>query len=256
MSGPGAAGHCTGVISSCSRAVIPTPIHPQLSLGLTLREHARFESYLDSANEEAVSALRDLATARGEQLLVLSGPAGVGKTHLLQAACHAAAERGRTCVYLPVTEIQVLGPAVLADLEQLGLVCLDDVHAIAGLELWEHALFDLFNRLRASGSTLLVALDRMPDRCGFAMPDLVSRLGWGVSYRLRPLPEYQLQDALMQRAAGRGLQLSGDAAQFMLRRLPRDPASLFSALDRLDEASMIEQRRLTIPFIRSVLQLD
>jgi DnaA family protein len=146
-----------------------------------------------------------------------------------------------------------LTPAVLEGLEQMEIVCLDDVHAIAGNETWERALFDVFNRLRDSGSTLLVSAEKRPDQSGFGLPDLVSRLGWGVTYTLKPLDEDDVLKALGCRANARGLELPDDTAQFLLRRFPRDLPSLFALFDTLDTASLVEQRRLTIPFVKTVL---
>jgi DnaA family protein len=227
--------------------------HPQLPLGLALRESARFDSYYPGNNHEAVQAARGCATGDGEQLVYLAAPAGCGKTHLLQAACVTAAAAGRSVVYLPLASAGQLSPLMLDGLEQQDLVCLDDVDMIAGHPEWEQALFGLFNRLREAGRTLLVAASKRADRCGFGLPDLVSRLGWGVTYVLAPLLDAQVVDALALRARGRGLELPDDTAQYLVRRLPRDLPTVFALLDRLDQVSMIEQRRLTIPFVKSVL---
>jgi DnaA family protein len=226
---------------------------PQLPLGLALRDSARFESFYSGPNAELVAALQVAARGQGEPLLYISGSAGMGKTHLLQAACFEAGVAGHGAAFLPLAGLSAMSPAVLDDLEQMHLVCLDNVQAIAGNEAWELAVFDLFNRMRAAAATLLVAGSRRPDQCGFSLPDLVSRLGWGVTYVLKPLPDADVIAALSHRARGRGLELPEDTAQFLLKRIPRDLPSVFDLLDRLDEASMIEQRRLTIPFVKSVL---
>ena len=150
-------------------------------------------------------------------------------------------------------ELRHVPAAVFDGLEQLELVCLDDVDAIAGEALWEHALFDLFNRLRDAGRTLLVTASWKPDESGFGLPDLVSRLGWGVCYVLKPMAEADIIAALTCRARGRGLELPEETAQFLLRRFPRDLPTLFALFETLDFASLVEQRRLTIPFVKSVL---
>ena len=227
--------------------------NPQLPLGLTLREAARFESYFTGQNGEAFQSLQLAAEGKGETLVYIAAANGQGKTHLLQAACHHAGLCHRSAAYLPLQQMLELTPAVLDGLEQVALVCLDDVHAVAGNAEWERALFDLFNRLRDSGSTLLVSAEKRPDQSGFALADLVSRLGWGVTYVLRPLDEADVLRALSSRAAARGLDLPDETAQFLLRRFPRDLASLFALFDTLDAASLVEQRRLTIPFVKSVL---
>ena len=227
--------------------------NPQLPLGLELRDSARFDGFFAGPNREAVDSLRLAAAGQGESLVYIAGPAGMGKTHLLQAACHHAAGNRRASTYLPMQQLFELAPAVLEGMEQMDLVCLDDVQLMAGDEAWEHGLFNLFNRLREAGGSLLVAGEQRPGLTGFCLPDLVSRLGWGVTYVLRPLDDADMLAALSCRAAGRGLELPEETASFLLKRIPRDPASVFNLLDRLDEASMIEQRRLTIPFVKSVL---
>ena len=70
---------------------------------------------------------------------------------------------------------------------------------------------------------------------------------------LKPLKEPDIMAALAYRARGRGLELPVETAQFLLRRFPRDLPTLFSLFDTLDLASLVEQRRLTIPFVKSVL---
>mgnify|MGYP001818541654 FL=1 len=227
--------------------------HPQLPLGLALRDSARFNSYFPGQNLETVDGLQQSATGNGEALVYLAGAAGMGKTHLLQAACYDAAQSGRTTGYLPLRELLAYTATVFDDLEQLDLICIDDVTVLAGEDDWERGLFDLFNRVRQSGGTLLIAGDRRADRAGFHLPDLVSRLGWGVTYVLKPLDDAAVTAALVYRARARGLQLPEETAQYLLRRFPRDLPTLFALFDTLDTASLIEQRRLTIPFVRSVL---
>ena len=227
--------------------------NPQLPLGLVLKDSARFESYFPGLNNELLQHLQLAASGDGERLVYLAGAPGMGKTHLLQAACHSASQGGRRSSYLPVQALLQLTPAVLEDLEQLDLVCLDDVSAAAGHPDWETGLFDLFNRVRAADTTLLVAAEQRPDLCGFTLPDLASRLGWGVTYTLKALDDEDVTAALCCRARGRGLELPEETAQFLLRRFPRDLPTLFALFDTLDTASLIEQRRLTIPFVKSVL---
>ncbi len=226
---------------------------PQLPLGLALREHARFDSFRSGDNGEIINLLGDLAAGRGEQAVCLVAPAGMGKTHLLQAVCHAAGTQGRAVAYLPLRDLQAAGPAVLDGLERLALVCLDDVDVVAGDADWERALFDLYNRLRDAQVSLLVALSDAPRECGFHLNDLVTRLAWGVTATLKPLDETELAEALRLRAGARGLELPKETVRYLLNRYPRDLPGMFSLFDRLDAASMVEKRRLTVPFVKQVL---
>lgn len=226
----------------------------QLPLGIGLREAATFANFVPGANAAVLHALAQAT----EPCLYLWGGAGSGRTHLLQAACHAEAECADrhatgTTVYLPLGMHQEFAPSVLDGLEDLSLVCLDDVQAIAGAPAWETALFHLYNRLRETGTRLLVAGRAAPAGLGLRLPDLISRLNWGPVFQLHALEDEDKILALQLRARARGFELPEDVARYLLRRLPRDMHSLFDMLDELDTASLAAQRRLTIPFVRERL---
>jgi len=86
--------------------------------------------------------------------------------------------------------------------------------------------------------------------------DLASRLAGGLVLTLQALTEPEQISALQLRAKLRGFDLPDETAAYMLRRLPRDMTSLYKRLDELDEASLVAQRRLTIPFVRGVIDKD
>ncbi len=227
----------------------------QLSLPLGPAEERGFASYVPGPNAEAVALLR--ALARGEAtapVIHLWGPPGVGKTHLLHALCaETTRDAGLPCAYLPLDQHE-LSPRALEGLEQLGLVCLDALEAVAGEPLWEEALFHLCNRLREAGVPLVSAARAAPAGLGLALPDLRSRLAWGQVLRLRPLGDGDLERLLREAARRRGLQLGEEAACFLLRRCPREPARLLALLEQLERLALAEGRRLTVPFLVRVWQ--
>ncbi|MEJ2344324.1 MAG: DnaA regulatory inactivator Hda [Gammaproteobacteria bacterium] len=225
----------------------------QLPLGLALNDSATFANYFPQPNAAAVHALHACAAGAEPAVVYLWGAPDTGRTHLLQAACHAAAAGGRAVAYLPLAGADELQPEMLDGLEAMALVCLDDVERIAGLQPWEMALFSLFNRLRELGGHLAVSARRRPQDLGLRLPDLVSRLGWGAVFRLRPLDDDQKLAALTLRARGRGLELPPEAGRYLMRRCARDMGALYGLLERLDHASLAAQRRLTVPFIKATL---
>lgn len=228
----------------------------QLPLNLRLKDGSSFANYLPAGNRAALAHLRAAlaALAQGrvaEPALFLHGPIGTGRTHLLQAACCEANRAGRGAMYVPLGEPGI-APALLEDLEGAALVCLDDVERVAGDQEWERALFALCERLRAAGGMLLAAAVRPPGELKLMLPDLATRLGWGPVYALVPLTDDEKLEAVRRRARNRGLDLPEDVARYILARYPRDLDSLFALLDRLDRATLASQRRLTIPFLRSL----
>ena len=91
------------------------------------------------------------------------GQAKRRETHLLRALCNEYIQKQRSAIYVPLSKSQYFSTAVFENLEQQELVCLDDLQSIIGNSEWEIALFDLFNRIKANGKTLLVvSADQSP----------------------------------------------------------------------------------------------
>ncbi len=225
----------------------------QLPLGLGLRDAATFQNYCVGDNGAVLASLRNCLQGTGEPYIYLWGAQGVGRSHLLQACCHALDSIDRATVYLPLEEFQQLSPEMLESMETLDLVCLDSINAVVGQRQWEEAIFHLYNRMQTQGARLLVAGDEVPSRLPFLMPDLRSRLSQGLVLQVAALDDDQKLAALQMRARRRGLTLSNEVGQYLLRHYPRNMAVLFDALKKLDDASLTMQRKLTIPFVKQVL---
>jgi len=184
--------------------------------------------------------------------LWLWGRPGTGKTHLLQAACAAVGEWGGAAAYFDLARTG--GRRLLEGCETLDLVCLDGLEAVAADAGWNAAIFRLHTLMLDGTGRLLVASDAPPASLPFVLPDLRSRLLAASVHQLHELDEAGQVTALQLRAARRGLELTEEAALYLLHRLPRDTGSLFAMLDELDEASLAAKRRLTIPFLRRALE--
>lgn len=218
----------------------------QLPLALATRADRRFDNFVGGAAQALADGLAD----GNSRAWLLSGPAGVGKTHLMMAA-HASHPEASAYLALP----QVAGS--LADVapmfEQHRLLALDGLEAIVGDRNDEVALFDLHNRVLDRGGQLLYAARGTPEQLAFALPDLRTRLAQATRLPLPPLDEGQRLELLRERATQRGLVLDDASIDWLMRRCDRDLGSLMDVLDRLDHASLAAQRRITVPFLREVL---
>jgi len=225
----------------------------QLALSVGLRDDATLENFFSHHNDLAVQAIEGVAEGVGESFVYLWGESGAGCSHLLQAGCHQAGRYQRSAFYLPLGQFKAQGPAILDGLESLDLVCIDQLEQIVGMPEWEEALFHLFNRIRDAGHYLLIAADAAPRQLEIALPDLDSRLRWGVVLRIQALDDDGKLAALRARAYDRGIDLSEEVAQFILNRSPRQTGELFLLLDHLDQASLSAKRKVTIPFVKQLL---
>lgn len=225
----------------------------QLPLGVQLADRANLDNFFAGPNQEAVAALRALATSPESATLFLYGAKGSGKSHLLQgvtalSASHCAA------AYLPLRQFADDGPELVEGMDALDLVCIDDIDAIGERPDWLLAILRLLDRLRSHGSRCLVAAGAAPERLPLGLADLVTRLNAATRYGLKPLNDEDRQRLLQDRAAERGLQLAEEAGRLLLAQLPRDTGSLIAVLDALDRDSLRAQRRLSLPFISQWLR--
>lgn len=226
----------------------------QLALPLRLEDHAAFATLVAGRNAAAIAHVRMLAAGGAGESLWLWGPRGVGKSHLLQAACREADAAGQRAMYLPLAADADLTPEVLAGLDGLDFLALDGLEAVAGRPDWERASFDVLNEFHAAGKALLLAAANAPTAVGFALADLASRAAGATVYRLHPLDDDEQIEALNLHARNRGFELEPAAARFLQARVRRDMPALCGWLHRLDAASLAARRRITIPFIRDSLQ--
>jgi DnaA family protein len=224
----------------------------QLTLGVQLKERATFASFLTARNTELVAHLHQVAATTPPGATWLAGPHTSGKSHLLQAVCAAVAP-GTRAAYLPLESLLPFGPGALDGADALGLACYDDVQAIAGLADWEERLFSLWQRAHERGNTLLFAARENPAFVNFGLADLKSRLASSAVFAVRELDDAEQIEALNLRAQLRGFELPPETARYLQRRFPRDMRTLCEILDTLDDAAFAAQRRLTVPFIRDVI---
>lgn len=227
----------------------------QLSLPLSLQPGRGFDDFwVHKKNAELLYQLKRAPLDSSPLSLFIWGKALSGKTHLLEAFCGQSHNVGLRAGYVDFSEIEALSTDVLDGLEVLDVVCLDNLQAL-NHECYRHfqvAVFRLFNDLRALEKSIVITCDRSAQELGEVLPDLTSRLQWGLTYQLQG---FQLDNRsfLQWNAERRGMLLPNASADYILRYHARDPQALLRLLDKLDTMSLLEQRKLTVPFVRKII---
>ncbi len=230
---------------------------PQLPLEFNLLDNSTFTNFFFSDNnQQLLFALKNFVDFKNNQenFFYLWGNKEVGKTHLLQACCGVQLSQNIPAMYLSLKNNLNGNMDFFDGLENLSLLCLDDLNLMADSNL-EEKLFYLFNNIRAKQHKLIVAADCAPSSLKLQLPDLRSRMSWGITYYLHALTEQEKIAALIMRAEQIGLNLSETVANFLISRVSRSTGQLFGTLESLDIASLAAKRKLTIPFVKEVLGL-
>ena len=228
---------------------------PQIPLQLEPRRPDRFEDFVAGPNKSVFLAVRQLLDEQGASLF-LSGPLGSGKSHLLNALCHAAREKGLGAFYIALKQLPEEAAAGLEGLQGLDLVCVDDLDSVTGNATWENALFRCFNEVRAANGRLAVSSRQPLSSLQFDLPDLESRLAWGLRLKLQSPDDAGKLQVLQQRARVLGIELPQDVMHYLIKHSKRDMGSLLSALERLKDAAFVAKRRITVPLAREILVSD
>ena len=226
----------------------------QIPLEFGFRETADFGHFIEGPNTELCKLSRSIALGEIYQSVYIWGQAATGKSHLLQAVCNLASQTDLNVAYIPLSQYAELSPEMLKGLDSLHMVCVDDIDCIVGQSEWEQALFHLYNRLRDQHRSLLMTGAKGPRDLAFQLQDLKSRIIWDLTYHLQSLSDMDKISLLQKKADTRSFEIPEEVAAYLVKNVKRDLPSLLELLDKFDQASLTEQRKLTIPFVKSLIQ--
>ncbi len=225
----------------------------QLPLNIDLQDPQTLTNFCWHGNEVLQSQLKLSLQQNGERFFYVWGNAGTGKSHLLQALTQ---EIGSNAIYLSLEQLSEYGHEMFEGIEQLDLICLDNIDAIAGIAPLEEALFHLYNRIRDNNhSQLVIAGQHNITNLRIALPDLLSRIAWGLVFQLNELSEIDKLKVIEQQARNKGFHLPEAVGHYLIKHCARDMHQLSSIIDTLDKASLVAKRKLTIPFVKQSLNL-
>ncbi len=228
----------------------------QLPLQFEFNSDKSFNHYFAGNNQEVVDHLQACVNGTGETQVFIWGNAGRGKSHLLQACCQTSREDNKTCFYLHLTEQELPNVSILDGLEDFTLVCIDNLQCIAGHSAWEHAFFVFFNQLRELNHSLIMSARLPPGELAILLPDLKTRLSWGLTLKLSALTEEQKISALSFKARQYGFDLTPTIGRYLLHNYSRDLPSLWLLLEKINHETLAAKRKLTIPFLKQIINSD
>ncbi len=210
-------------------------------------------SFLPGENQELLKLINLITTKEAAHRLYLWGETGNGKTHLLQAACKQAADNDLHVAYIPLKELTELSAEMLHDLGELDLVCVDDLDCVAGHIEWQQGLTWLYNELRDNNHSMIMSGNKSATTIEVDIEDLKSRLAWDQVNQIKSPDDELKKEILRQKANARSFELSDEVIEYLLRRVDRNLGSLITILDKIDHASLVEKRKITIPFVKELI---
>jgi DnaA-homolog protein len=220
----------------------------QMTLDMGLAPSPCFDNFLPGPNLAAVQHLRLWAgsATRSPVPTYLWGESGSGKTHLLRAAATQMSAGGGLVGWVNAADTTTteFDPSWTA-------VVLDDVHAFNSSQ--QHLAFKCFIEAQSLGRWVLAA-GALPVADLQLRDDLRTRLGWGHVFGIQTLSEAERRSVLRQQADARGIFLKDEVMDFVLRHFSRDLGSLTQLLDHLDHYALAQQKPVTVPLVKAMLE--
>lgn len=228
----------------------------QIPLPLCFDRRFSFENYIAPNAGYIVTQLSALFDETGETLLGLWGGADAGKTHLLNACALYARHCQVAFNLFDAVQLADARPGNFSDFPAGSVVGVDNLDLVAGNKAWEEQFYRLINRVRSGEIRFVFSLSRQPRDTGFRLPDLKSRLMWGLLIELNTPGDEQIENILRRRAELLGLHIGPEPLNYMLTHFSRRISDQMQLLHELDKASLIEQRKITVPLIREICQQE
>ncbi len=231
---------------------------------------ARFENFVvGPGNQLAYSAAHAVARHpfNGQyNPLVLYGPPGVGKSHLLHALGNAILQRYPEARVLYVTTEALLNQMFRA-LDQhrmdefkrryrsLDVLLLDDLQFLQhkNVRILQEELVYTFNALYLAGKRIVVATEKAPQRLRGLDRALLSRLRSGLVVEIHPPDLETRRKFLLLRARERGLALKPRIATFIAERISGTFADLEGVVNKLQALTSLSGLSLNQEVLETVL---
>lgn len=254
----GASAPPTSVAAETSRPVSDVKLNPRYT----------FESFVVGPNNHhAHAAALAVAQAPGKAYnpLFLYGGVGLGKTHLMQAIGHYAANHGKhrrvcyiSCEQFTNDFIEALGSRSLPKFRKkyrlADVLLIDDIQFLAGKEQTQEEFFHTFNSLHDAHKQIILSSDRPAAEIANLEQRLVSRFEWGLIADLQP-PALETRIAILQKKAeALQVKLPEAVLVFLAEKIKTNIRRLEGALVRVASYSSFTSKEIALDSVESLLR--
>ena len=220
----------------------------QINLPWVLNAKMSLDNFIGEANQQLLALIHQTLQGPAPALIYVAGAQGFGKTHLLQGSVFAAMEQSLNVAYLDLNNETPC--EVIQELYQQDWIVIDNID-LAGDDQ-QQALFDLYNRIKDTQTTLVVSAQTTPGELDI-LKDLRTRLALGLVFSLEALSDGEKMQILQNKMLDKNLRIDTKVLEYLLKHFSRNLTQLWALIERLDSLSLQQKKPITIPFVKQVL---
>lgn len=197
------------------------------------------------------------------QALYLFGQKNLGKTHLLLSIGNDVAKKGLRAVCIQgedfIRKMESSQPLeaqqILKQLLDVDFFLLDNIECLSKSPLAQEKLYHIYNEMTAKGGKLAFTANLPPDRNASMESYLTSRFQWGMVAEIKPIDDSTTAKIILKLANDIDLSLQEPIIHFLLSRIPRDFTSIQNAVSTINRESYIQKKKVTLPLVKTALNL-
>jgi len=178
--------------------------------------------------------------------IYLWGPSAVGKTHILIATIKKFLNLNKE-----VIDLSFIDDNDTFDLGSIDLFFLDDIDRADGKI--QNNLFNIFNMSENENAAIFITGSLPPNQMSLR-PDLRTRISQCLVLNLKELEDEEKKDVLLKRSYFMGINLKLEIIDYLVKNYNRNMHELIKLIEKIDKESIIQKKRITIPFIKSFMK--
>lgn len=237
----------------------------QLVLNFPAHPEYTFANFIVSKGSQfACNAAKNICSDDSYSTLYISGGKGLGKTHLLISIGNHVAEQGKQALYVHCRDFvrkikendETTVNQMVKKLAAVDYFLMDDVDEIVASPVAQEKLYFIYNTLMEHKNKIIFTGTLNPNQLSSAESFLTSRFRWGMTAELKPLDSVSLVEVMKKLSCDEGLVIPDKIMTYLLNRIPRDFQSLKNAVARINRESYKQKKKVSIPLVKSVLNLS
>ena len=241
------------------------PLSRQLILDFPSQPEYSFSNFIVSDGSKiAFDAARQFCSDSSSfNTLYFFGSKNLGKTHLLLSIGNQSASMNKKVLYVhgadfvKKTDESSNGSSreFVSILSNIDLFLLDAVDCIEGKRASQERLYLIINSLIEKEKKIAFAGNFNPAKLKNTENYLISRFQWGMSTELKPIDDKTTAKIITKLAKDIRLILPEKVIEYLLTRMPRDFISIKHAITKINQASYIQKKKVTVPLVKETLNL-